>query len=442
MKFLRPANPNRDWRGMHATVLTVLLAAALALAGCAAGTGGLGGPGAVVVTPGVGPQLSSEQAKDAAQQSGDAANPSGDPNALEVIVPVFDPGLPEDSDEWEKQGIYPELRRAESNRFALKMKSALQDSGEFGAVRVAPNASATGDLYVIGKILQSNGEDVKINITVTDISGKQWFSKDFSHRVKERFHNDIRNKNKNNDPYQPVFDKAAAHIVKQLKKRDAAQLAKLRNLTEIRFGASLSEETFAPYLEKAGSDGKRVRLAAAPADDDPMLRRIRAIRVRDQLFLDRMQTHYDTFDAKLEKSYLVWQQQSFTEVKAARAAKRKALTKGILGGVLLVAGLAAAQEATDDPHNQSTTGAVGGTLAAIGGGIFLASAWGDRAEMKVHREALAELGQSIDIEVAPQVVEFEEETAELSGDAAQQYAQWIEFLKKIYAIEATPDKTL
>jgi len=183
-------------------------------------------------------------------------------------------------------------------------------------------------------------------------------------------------------------------------------------------------------------------LAAAPADDDPMVQRIRAIRVRDQLFLDRMQAHYEEFDAKLDASYLVWQQQTLIEVKAARSAKRKALTKGILGGVLLVAGLASATEATDDPLNQSTTGFVGGTIAAVGGGILLASAWGDRAEMKVHREALAELGQSIDIEVAPQVVEFEEKSAELSGDAAEQYAQWIAFLQKIYALEATPDKTL
>jgi len=433
MKFTR-AIPRRNSRR---TVL--VLAAALALAGCAT----TGGPGPIVTTPNVGPVLSSDHGQDAAQNpaAADAEAPfETAANALDVIVPVFDPGLPADSDKWAKQGIYPELRRAESNRFALKMKDALEDTRAFGGVRVAPSASATGDLYVLGKIVQSNGEDVKINITVTDISGRQWFAKDFSHRVKERFHNDIRNKGK--DPYAPVFDKAAAHIVKQLKKRDGAELADLRRLTEIRFGASLSEETFAPFLEKAGSSGERVQLAAAPADTDPMLQRIRAIRVRDQLFLDRLQTHYDGFDAKLDASYLVWQQQSLLEVKAAREAKRKSLAKGILGGVLLVAGIATATEATDDVYNQSTTGAVGGAIAAVGGGILLASAWGDRAEMKVHREALAELGQSIDIEVAPQVVEFEEETAELSGDAAEQYAQWIAFLRKIYALEATPDKTL
>lgn len=413
-------------RGFRCTVLL----AAIAAAGCAT----TGGP-AVVVTPGVGPVLSSDHGKDA-QKTGDA--PAGafetPANALDVIVPVFDPGLPEDSDEWQKKGIYPELRRAESNRFALKMKGALEDTREFGSVRVAPNATATGDLYVLGKIIESNGEDVKINITATDISGKQWFSKDFSHRVKEKFHSDLRNQGK--DPYTPVFEEAAEYIVAQLKKRDAAELAQLRRLTEIRFGASLSEETFAPYLERAGSAGDRVQLAAAPADGDPMVQRIRAIRVRDQLFLDRLQTHYAAFDAKLDESYLVWQQQSIIEVKAARAAKRKSVAQGILGGLLVVAGAVASAEA------DNSLGEVAGAGAVIGGAVLVGKSFQNRAEMKVHREALAELGQSIDIEVAPQVVEFEEETAELTGDAAEQYAQWIAFLKKIYDLEATPDKTL
>jgi len=248
-------------RGVH---FVFLLAAALALSACA--TTGLGPSSGTTDTPSsVGPQLSS-----AFGQSGnlDASDFRNLPN-IDVVVPVFDPGLPEDSDEWEKRGIYPELRRAESNRFALKMKSALEDTGAFGSVRVVPNAMATGDLYVLGKIIQSNGEDVKINIAATDISGQQWFSKDFSHRVKEKFHSDLRNQGK--DPYQPVFEKAAEHIVQQLKKRDAAQLAKLQALSEIRFGASLSEETFANNRK---TENGRVQLAAAPADADPMLKRI------------------------------------------------------------------------------------------------------------------------------------------------------------------------
>ena len=427
------------WRGKIGRAYGVLvLLGALLSGGCATGgnlldgLGGLGGSGGSdssksggeISLPGVGPQLSSDFGKT------DAALATDHLPAIDVVVPVFDPNIPEDSDTWKKKGIYPELRRAESNRFALKMKTALEDTGAFGAVRVVPNATATGDLYVLGKILQSNGEDVKINIAATDISGRRWFAKDFKHRVKEGFHGNIRNKGK--DPYAPVFEEAAAYVVKQLKKRDAGELAKLQRISEIRFGTSLSEETFARYLKASGG---RLDLAAAPADDDPRLQRIKPIRVRHELFIDRMQTHYTDFDAKLDSSYLVWQQQSLVEVKGARKAKRKAITQGILGGLLVIAGAAAARENT--PLGDAA--AIGG----IGGGAFvLGEAWQTRSEMKVHREALAELGESIDIQIAPQVVEYEEQTAELEGDAAQQYEQWIGFLKKIYELEATPAKQL
>ncbi len=412
----------------------ILLLAGMTLSGGCA-TGGIEfetrtGTGTGSGTATVGPQISSEYGEPATVRAA-----AGLPK-IEVVVPVFDPNLPEDSDTWKKQGIYPELRRAEANRFALKMKTALEDTGAFGRVRVAPNASATGDLYVNGAIIQSNGEDVKINIAVADISGRRWFTKNFKHRVKEAFHNNLRNQGK--DAYDPVFEKAAAYIVSRLNKRKPAELERLRLLAEVRFGGSLSGDTFARYMKEREG---RVELAAAPADDDPMLLRIKPLRVRDQLFIDRMQTHYADFDQKLDGSYLAWQEQSLAEVKAARTAKRKAIGQGILGGLLAVAGVAAAT-AGSEPGNYDSSAVIGGTTAAVAGAVLLGHSFQNRAEMKFHREALAELGQSIDIEIAPQVVEYENKTAQLTGDAAQQHRQWIAFLKEIYDLEATPEKQL
>ncbi len=124
-------------------------------------------------------------------------------------------------------------------------------------------------------------------------------------------------------------------------------------------------------------------------------------------------------------------------MKAARKAKTKALVQGVLGSLLVIAGAVAA---ADSNNNVGTE--VAATGAIIGGAIVLGQSFQTRAEMKVHREALVELGQSINIEIAPQVVEYENQTAELVGDAAQQYKQWIAFLKKIYDLEATPEKQL
>jgi len=94
---------------------------------------------------------------------------------LNVIVPVFDPNFPEDPDDYEKQGIWPEVRNTEAKLFALRLRDTLQDSGAFGAVRVTPTDEAVGDLYVTGRILESTSEIVKIEISVQDISQKLWF---------------------------------------------------------------------------------------------------------------------------------------------------------------------------------------------------------------------------------------------------------------------------
>ena len=404
----------------------------------------------------VGPSLSSNygQSEESSENQVPAAIGS---LQLEVAVPLFDPNLnsdqaenqfepgvdsiadrfpgdPEYQNQNSDQNIWPELRRAESTRFALQMKSSLENTRAFSSVRVVPSLQYTADLYVNGKIIQSNGEDVKIEVTCYDISGRKWFTKSFSHRVDEKFHKTYRNKGK--DSYEPVFEQAAKYIVKQLKKKDTDYLATLPPLKEVRFASSMSEESFRKFL---ASDGKRVTLTALPAFDDPMLQRIRVIRVRDQLFVDRMQSHYMQFNSKLEPSYLVWQERTLPEAKAAREAKSAGSVKTFLG--VLAIGAAIAGAASDDYDTSGATRAA--TAAAlVGGALAIQSGLQDNAESRVHLDALNELGESLDLELGPQVVEFENQTEELTGNASEQYEQWIAFLKKIYALEATPETQL
>lgn len=353
---------------------------------------------------------------------------------LDVIVPIFDPGLPEDSDDYEKEGVWPELRRAEANRFAVTLKRALQDTRAFGDVRVSPDTEATGDLYVIGAIEKSDGQDVKIALDVVDIGGRRWKRDRYRHRVKEYFWRDPRNAGK--DPYQPVFDEAAADIAKLVMKRSAETLSNLRHLAEIRFAKSFSEEAFADYIRERNG---RVTLTALPDRDDPMLGRTRAIRVREGLFMDRLQTHYDAFTQRTDAGYAAWQEHSLTEVKARNAARGRALVQGVVGAALAVGGAYAAikGDAELDPGRE-----VAGVTAAIVGGVLIAKSFENSAQGKVHAEALAELGESLDVEVAPQVVELEGTTTELTGDAREQFRQWRAFLKRIHAEERTAEKTL
>ena len=399
-----------------------LAAAVAALAGCA-GMGPL--TGGTATGPAVGPGIDPPASAAASPYRG---------VRLDVIVPVFDPGLPDDPDDYEKEGVWPELRRAEANRFAVALKEALQATRTLGDVRVSPDARAAGDLYVIGAIEKSDGQDVKIAVEVVDIGGKRWMRKRYRHRVKEYFWRNLRNRGK--DPYQPVFDEVAEDVAKLVMKRSSGELATLRQISEIRFAKTFSEEAFAGYVEERGG---RVTLTGLPDRDDPMLARIRAIRVRDGLFMDRMQTHYEGFARRTDTSYAAWQEHSLTEVKARNEARGKALVQGVLGAALAVGGAVAAVKGG---HNRDAGTEIVGIAAAVTGGLLVVQSFKNSAEGKVHAEALSELGESLDVEVAPQVVELEDTTVELTGDAREQFRQWRSFLKRIYDEEVVPEAAL
>jgi hypothetical protein len=44
--------------------------------------------------------------------------------------------------------------------------------------------------------------------------------------------------------------------------------------------------------------------------------------------------------------------------------------------------------------------------------------------------------------MAPQVMTYEEESVELTGDIDEQFRQWRDFLNRMYQLEATPDVQL
>ncbi len=355
---------------------------------------------------------------------------------LDVIIPVFDPGLSENAVNYEEEGVWPELRRAESNRFAYKLKQALDNSDAFGAVRVTPDKTASGDLYVLGKIMESDGQDVKFKLNVVDISGKEWLDDTLKHEVKESFYKNYRNSNV--DPYAPVFKEAADKIIEILKKRDVSELDNLKYIADLRFGASFNE---AAFMEYTNTDANYIKLVSKPSDSDPMFQRVKAIRVREQLFIDSLQQNYTSFVQDMDDSYLKWQEASFTEKQLREQAEREGVMKAI-GGFLLVALAVAA--AVSSGNNSTSYGGSDPTLATaavasgVAGAWMLSSSFKSKEEAELHKDAINELGESMNMELASRIVSFENETVELTGNIQEQFTQWRAFLKRIYEQEATP----
>ena len=354
---------------------------------------------------------------------------------LDIIIPVFNSGLSDSEEKYEEQGVWPELRRAESNRFAYQLKKALDDSGVFGAVRVTPDQTSSGDLYVLGTIEESDGENIAIHLNVLDISGQQWLDRDFTHTVEASFYKNIRNKGQ--DAYEPVFKQATEKIINLLQDRNNEELENLKYIANLKFGASFNEAAASDYLQ---TDGDKIKLISKPSEQDPLFQRVQVIRVQEQLFIDNLQNQYELFSNTMNDSYLAWQKASFTEKQLEDDADTTSILK-IAGGVTLIA-LAIAAAAFDG--GTALNIALGAMAAAggIGGAALIAGGYQSLEEAKFHQNALNEMGESINLEMSPQVISLENETIELTGTTQEQFAQWREFLKRIYEQESTPDTQL
>ncbi len=342
---------------------------------------------------------------------------------LNIIIPTFNPGIENNED------VFEELRNFESRRFAVKLKTALEDTNRLGSVRVTPDTSASGQIYILGKIKESNGQKVKIEVKVIDASGRKIMNKNFSKKIDSSHYNNMRTKN--TDAYNQLFEDVALKILEKIEKLNSNRVNELVNISNLRFGTEFSPESFNTYLERKKN---KYNLKSLPSDDDPMWQRIKSIMIREQLFVDGLQSHYDKFVNFSNQSYFLWQSQSYNEIIAEKEAKKKAIGRGILGALSIAAAVASASAPKE--YNDDYSGEV--AMLTLGGKL-LEDAAKYKAEAKMHRDSIKELGDSIDAELAPNVIEFENKTIELSGNAKQQFIEWRKFLKKMYELEKTPD---
>ncbi|WP_444908704.1 hypothetical protein [Microbulbifer sp. TRSA005] len=348
---------------------------------------------------------------------------------LDVGVIQFDPGI--DTVEVDEDTlVFPELRQAESRFMAVTLADSLQSSLGWGAVRVIPSARTNIDVTVSGKIIQSDGEILTMEVTVTDSRGQRWFTKEYSeyasHYAYDRKHPT------EGDAFQGIYNRVSNDMLNYRQGLSNQQIAEIRTISEMRFARSFSPEAFTRYLQQ--SQEGIYYLSALPAENDPMLQRVRKIRERDYLFVDTLQEYYGTFAKTMEVPYQEWRARSYEEVRQMRELKRKARNHTIMGAAAIIGGIAAA-------------GAGGGSAQAAGqvgigaGGYLIKSGFDRRADAKMHLEALQELGDSMEAEVEPQIVELEDRTVTLSGTVENQYRQWREILKEIYEAETASSET-
>ncbi|MGM0526716.1 MAG: hypothetical protein ACQEQ8_11070 [Pseudomonadota bacterium] len=406
----------------------IATAALLVLAGCQSTQSNVSSVGPSMVGPGTGSALGNDE----------RVYTYNSDIYLDVAVPVFDPGFPLDSDgnldydEIDEEGIWPEVRRLEANRFALATKEALGETRSFGSINITPDATALADVYILGKINYSDTETLEIGIRVMDAKNAVWGEEEFEYRVSEGWYRDAMKRGEN--PNGPIFDEIAGYVYDLLKKRSEDYKKEVQMVSDMRYAAMYSPEAFSQYLDT--SRGGVIGLNGAPAENDRMLNRVSVIQAKDEQFIGSLQDTYETFWVTTEEPYRTYQKETLPVAKSMREEETKRTSSQVLGALAAVGGVLLAK------NSNSTAGQVGAAIAGLTALGSINEAVKANKELQAQRRLFDEMGQNLDIQVSEQVVEVNDQTIELRGTAREQYAQLRQRLKEIYDLEATPTTQL
>ena len=341
---------------------------------------------------------------------------------LDVGIPTLNDGLYLTD---EDDTVFPEVRFAEAIYFSNQLAKVMEKSGAWGAIRVTPSADVVMDLYISGTILQSDGETMDLQITVKDTSGKKWFSKKYK-QTTGKYAYDRRLKSLG-DPFQNLFVRIANDVLAYREKLSDQQAIELRTISELRFAKTFSPEAFDEYINTK-RDGT-LSIARLPAENDSILQRVHKIRDRDYLYIDTMQDYYDGFSQQMHLAYQDFRRASYDSVVKARQLDRQGNRRIIAGIGSILAGIYGRSQADTRMASDAST-----ATAAVGG-FILKSGLEKKQQSAAYNESVAEMGSSLEAEIAPQVIELEDRTVTLTGTVMVQYEQWQELLHKIYKQE-------
>lgn len=347
---------------------------------------------------------------------------------LDIGVVKFDPGVPKKNDP-EKSGIFAELREAEARYIPYHIKTTLQSTGYWGAVRVVPSRDVYSDVIVSGAIVRSDGEYITLRMQAADITGREWFDRTYQTQTGIRSY--AGNRDRTQDPYQKVFNDLANDLRNYASTLTPKEVSSIRQTSELMFFADMAPTAFGEHLS-ADDDGK-VSLVRLPAENDPMVARLRQIRERDRLVVDTLNEHYANFYYGIALPYEGWRKKARENAISIRQTKRSATLRALLG--LAVTAGSMSLDTSSSSRSRQHTKRVAQTVGIDRGLKTIYSAFQLRRSANVYRAEIGELSESFIAEAAPLTVRVEGETRRLTGTAEAQYESWRKLIKDIYQLD-------
>ncbi len=358
---------------------------------------------------------------------------------LDVVIRALDPGIPEnlaaDAEALAKKRIYPETRKAEARYFAVMLRNTLEGSAQWGAVRVAPESVQFVDVTVTGRIIESTGKKLELEISARDAAGRVWLDAKHYEGGADVGSYKTDAALKARDPFQNVFSNIANDLLVAREKLDAAALHEVHEITGLQFAEDIAPGALSGYLRKDETARPPLtRVVRLPAGNDPIATRVQRIRERDAQVLDTLDGYYTGFSDQMQQPYGEFRRTSWDEIDKEERALASARARTFLGVAAVAASLFAPGgcDSTTSCNLEDAARYAG----SIGGITSVLSGFKKYADARTHAQAFGELANSFQSEVASQVVDVEGRSLRLSGTAEEQYREWRELLRQYQADEA------
>jgi hypothetical protein len=318
---------------------------------------------------------------------------------------------------------------AEARYLPYHLKTTLQGTGFWGAVRVIPSRYAFTDVMVSGVIENSDGEFVTVHLMAKDGLGRDWFERSYTMQTGISSYAEYRDRSQ--DPYQKVFNDFANDLRAHALTLTPKEITRIRQATELKFFADMAPNAYQDHL--AENESGEVTIVRLPAENDPMVDRLRQIRERDRLVVDTLNEHYANFYYGIALPYEGWRKRTREQSIAYRQVRRTAAMRALIGAAV-VAGAIQFEPSTSS-YSRNRAQSIAQSVAITKGMNTIMNALRQRSAANLHREEIKELSESFVAEAAPMVLQVQGETMRLTGTAEAQYESWRKLLRQIYEAE-------
>lgn len=328
---------------------------------------------------------------------------------LDVGISVFTNTYHEDESETYGDWIFTEIRDNERHFLPYLLRDTLLNSGQWGAVRVLPQADPSVDLLLSGTILYSDGSRLVLAMEATDSTGRRWLQKTYADDSRAEDYPDSSRlraasqleREDLKEPFQDIYNQVANDLLAVRNAMTSEQLQKVQRVSELVYANDLAPDSFAESLA-TDAEGY-LTINTLPAEQDPMMNRVLEMRRRHHLFIDTVDEYYKALFDEMQASYLVWRRYAFDQENELEFTTRESADQDLFSST-------------------NTT-------------LTLLQRYDRYRWAKIYEQEFLELATGFNKELAPTILELNRNVHGLSGTMEEQYLQWHRILRQLFELE-------